>query len=212
MVNPVKSAAQQGLPSIDAPFVDLTNGKINSAWFSLLNALWIRTGQALGVVTQSAVDAAAAAAASAAEASAAAAQALANAALAALRANNLSDLTNKPQARINLGLGTAAQHDTGDFATAAQGVEADNALQPSTDITVLTVSVGTHQVVEARQTGWTAPTGTVNRGTFNAGFTQTISNPPTQAEVQALVVQVQVLSTRLAALEEDLTTHGLIGP
>lgn len=37
---------------------------------------------------------------------------------------------NAADARANLGLGTAAAADTGDFATAAQGVLADSAVQP----------------------------------------------------------------------------------
>lgn len=45
-------------------------------------------------------------------------------------ANNLSDLDDVPDARTNLGLGSAATQDSSDFATAAQGGKADTALQP----------------------------------------------------------------------------------
>lgn len=70
------------------------------------------------------------------------------------------------------------------------------------------------QVVGARKTGWTLPTGTVDRSTFATYTAPTISNPPTQAEVQAIANHVQVLSRHLMALLTDLHAtagHGLIG-
>ena len=48
-------------------------------------------------------------------------------------------------------------------------------------------------VVGARQTGWTAPTGTFNRGTFNS---DTVTLPQLAARVHALI--------------DDLAAHGLI--
>jgi hypothetical protein len=48
--------------------------------------------------------------------------------------NNLSDLTNITTARSNLGLGSAALSEVGDFATASQGALAATALQPGTAI------------------------------------------------------------------------------
>ena len=45
--------------------------------------------------------------------------------------NNLSDLDNASTARTNLGLGTAATTASTDYATAAQGTKADNALPKS---------------------------------------------------------------------------------
>ena len=50
------------------------------------------------------------------------------------------------------------------------------------------------QVVAARKTGWTAPTGTASRATF----------------APATVTLVQLAQT-LKALVDDLTSHGLIG-
>jgi hypothetical protein len=50
------------------------------------------------------------------------------------------------------------------------------------------------QLLTARQTGWTAPTGTLSRDTFDQS-----------------TVTLPELAKRLAALITDLTTHGLIG-
>lgn len=57
-----------------------------------------------------------------------------------LSTNNLSDLDNTSTARDNLGLGTAAENDTGDFATSAQGGKADSALQGITNAGGVTIS------------------------------------------------------------------------
>jgi hypothetical protein len=54
--------------------------------------------------------------------------------------------------------------------------------------------VGTNQVVSARRTGWTAPTGTPTRTTF---VTSTVT--------------LTGLAERVKALIDDLITHGLIG-
>jgi hypothetical protein len=67
------------------------------------------------------------------------------------------------------------------------------------------------QVLATRRTGWTAPTGTATRTTFATFAGQDISATPTEVEVQAIDDHVKVLSERLKALIDDLTTHGLIG-
>lgn len=46
-----------------------------------------------------------------------------------LAANNLNDLLNASTARTNLGLGTAATSASTSFATSAQGIKADSAIQ-----------------------------------------------------------------------------------
>ncbi|MFM6453108.1 MAG: hypothetical protein ACKPH7_15015, partial [Planktothrix sp.] len=55
-------------------------------------------------------------------------------------------------------------------------------------------SVGGNQVVSARRTGWTTPTGTATRTAFS---TATVTLPQ--------------LAERVKALIDDLTAHGLIG-
>ena len=66
------------------------------------------------------------------------------------------------------------------------------------------------QVVSARQTGWTASTGTANKGEFNADLAFTVSATYTQSEVQALADALVATRRRLKAMEDALRTHGLI--
>lgn len=54
------------------------------------------------------------------------------------------------------------------------------------------------------QTGWGTPSGTLARTTFASYAGQTVSNPPTQAEVQAIDDALVIVSRRLAALITDL--------
>ena len=67
------------------------------------------------------------------------------------------------------------------------------------------------QVVGARSTGWVADTGTAEK-TAHATYTApTISNPPTQAEVQAIANAVQSVTRGQKAIKDALITHGLLG-
>lgn len=66
------------------------------------------------------------------------------------------------------------------------------------------------KVVGAQQTGWTASTGTANKGAFNADLAFTISATYTQSEVQALADGLVEARRRIKALEDALRTHGLI--
>ena len=66
------------------------------------------------------------------------------------------------------------------------------------------------QVITTRETGWTAGTGTANKGAFAtyAGVTHTGSY--VQATVQALDDATRNASQRVKAIEDALRTHGLI--
>lgn len=71
-------------------------------------------------------------------------------------------------------------------------------------------SVGGIKVVGARQTGWTAATGTALLGAFNANQTYTVSATYTQSEVSSMAAGLQQARQRIKALEDALRTHGLI--
>lgn len=57
---------------------------------------------------------------------------------------------------------------------------------------------------------WTAPTGTASRATFATYAGQTVSNPPTQAEVQAIDDHLVILSQRMKAVIDDLKANGAL--
>lgn len=66
------------------------------------------------------------------------------------------------------------------------------------------------QVIGARQTGWTAATGTALLGAFNANQAYTVSAAYTQAEIQALAAGLVQARQRIKALEDMARTHGLM--
>ncbi|EAB6236800.1 phage tail protein, partial [Salmonella enterica subsp. enterica] len=71
-------------------------------------------------------------------------------------------------------------------------------------------SVNGTKVVGARQTGWTAATGTANKGAFNADLTFAVSDTYTQSEIQAIANSLIAERRRTKALEDALRAHGLI--
>ncbi|HDP9989495.1 TPA: phage tail protein [Escherichia coli] len=71
-------------------------------------------------------------------------------------------------------------------------------------------SVGGTKVIGARQTGWTAATGTALLGAFNANQSYTVGTTYTQSEVAALATGLQQARQRILALETALRLHGLI--
>ena len=79
------------------------------------------------------------------------------------------------------------------------------------NINGMSLAISGTKVVGARITGWGAATGTVDRAAWTAYSAPTVSATYTQAEIQAIANAVQANSRHLAALQQDLTTHGLIG-
>lgn len=71
--------------------------------------------------------------------------------------------------------------------------------------------VGANKVVGARDTGWTAVAGTAQKGGGTTYTAPMISDPPTQAEVQAMADALQDAHQKIKALQDALTAHGLIG-
>jgi len=59
---------------------------------------------------------------------------------------------------------------------------------------------------------WASPSGTAERTTYTTYTAPTITNPPTQAEVQAIADHVQILSRRMKALLDDLRTNKALTP
>jgi hypothetical protein len=81
--------------------------------------------------------------------------------------------------------------------------------------------INSTQVVGPRSTGWTADTGTAEKGahaTYTAGSTLTFTDPPTAAEMSALATRIADIETAVQnfsrgqkAIKDAITTHGLIG-
>lgn len=66
------------------------------------------------------------------------------------------------------------------------------------------------KVVSARNTGWTASTGTANKGAYATYAGQDCSAAYVEAEAQATDDAVKAVSQRLKAIEDALRSHGLI--
>jgi hypothetical protein len=57
---------------------------------------------------------------------------------------------------------------------------------------------------------WTAPAATVSRAAVPAYVAPTITNPPTQAEVQAIATQLAALTSAVAGIVTDLQGNGAL--
>jgi hypothetical protein len=103
--------------------------------------------------------------------------------------------TSAAGARTSLGLGSIATQAASAVAITGGTASGLSSLGVSGDCTLSGVyRVGASQVVGARRTGWSAPTGTASRAAFDTSGTTVLQ-----------------LAQRLKALIDDLTTHGLIG-
>jgi hypothetical protein len=69
---------------------------------------------------------------------------------------------------------------------------------------------GAVQVVGPQVTGFTAGTGTANKGAFATYAGQTQPSTYSQADIQTLDNAVVAASQRILALEQALASHGLI--
>lgn len=65
-------------------------------------------------------------------------------------------------------------------------------------------------VLQDQGAAWTAPTGTASRAGFTVYAGQTVSNPPTQAEMQAIDDKLVEHSQALKALVDDLQSNGVL--
>lgn len=68
----------------------------------------------------------------------------------------------------------------------------------------------TNKVDKGTSTGWSSPTGTASKSAFATYNAPAISNPPTQAEVQAIANAVQAISRATKALVDAGLTSGLL--
>lgn len=124
--------------------------------------------------------------------------------------NTVSKIVSR-DASGNFAAGTITATLTGNVTGNLTGNVSGTTVTASGTVTGAGLTVGVNAVVGSRKTGWTAPTGTLERTTFATYTAPTISAAYTQAEVQAIAAHVQILSRRLAALETDLISHGLVG-
>jgi len=67
------------------------------------------------------------------------------------------------------------------------------------------------KVVGARDTGWTATTGTGSKGAFAATAAGTANAAYVQADFQSALNRIAAIEARVVALDTALRTHGLIG-
>lgn len=159
---------------------------------------------AQSVADQAQLDATAAQ--SAANAAQAAATQAASAAAAAQAAANLAQqAANSAQSDATYARGLAETINADYVSKAATGAQSVAGSFQATSYRIAGV-----QVVGARQTGWTASTGTANKGAFAADTVYAASAAYTQTEAAAAYTALQQARQRILALEIALRNHGLI--
>lgn len=114
-----------------------------------------------------------------------------------------NSLVKQSLAGLDSSLGLVEQTGTGTFAKRAIGTATTKSIPTLAD-------TDARYVAQKATTAWATPTGTFDRTTFATYAGQTVSNPPTQAQVQAIDDAVKLLSQHLAALVSDLRANGVL--
>lgn len=105
----------------------------------------------------------------------------------------------------------SVQATGGSFLVGNVAIPTTDKLQVSGSVNVSgSYKVAGIQVVGAQQTGWTAATGTANKGAFNADLAFSVGTTYSQAEIQAIAAALIAERQRTKALEDAMRTHGLI--
>lgn len=89
----------------------------------------------------------------------------------------------------------------GSLAQQVDGLDTDKITQAQGDTRYVRQDIGS---------AWTAATGTISRAAYASYAGQTVTNPPTQAEMQALDDAVKAMSQAVVGLITDLKANGVL--